>query len=96
MNKIDPDEDEDEDGNPIPNPNATKTPSSYRSRAQQAQQQLAQQYNNNQQHLPTMNSNQEMSMTGPARSFHQPHQQAFMQYQAQQIANKVTTPRYLN
>ena len=76
MNKIDPDEDEDEDGNPIPN--AEKKPSlgSYKARAQAAQQQqsqLAQQYNNN----------QIVNMNEPGRSSHQPHQQAWLQYQQQ-------------
>lgn len=95
MNKIDPDEEEDEDGNPIP---SNKPHSSYRSRAQAAQisaQQLAQQYNNNQVVMEQMNN----SMTGPARSYHQPHQQAYMQYQqqhqdqlARQAASGATVP----
>lgn len=76
MNKIDPDEEEDEEGNPIP---SNKPHSSYRSRAQISAQQLAQQYNNNQVVLDQMNN----SITGPARSYHQPHQQAYMQYQQQ-------------
>ena len=82
MNKIDPDEDEDEDGNPIP---STKQPSSYRARAQTAAQELAQQYNNNQNILEQMtNASLGPGTTGPARSNHQPHQQAYLQYQQQQ------------
>ena len=77
MNKIDPDEEEDEDGNPIPQSEKKPTLGSYRSRAQAAQQQhqqLAQQYNNN----PIVNMNE------PGKSYHQPHQQAWAQYQQQQ------------
>jgi len=77
MNKIDPDEEEDEDGNPIPQSEKKPSLGSYRARAQAAQQQhqqLAQQYNNN----PIVNMNE------PGKSYHQPHQQAWAQYQQQQ------------
>ena len=78
MNRIDQDDEEDEDGNPVPNPNPR---TSYNSRAKA----LAQQYNNNQQ-MPTeqVNNSGTANLNEPARSNHQPHQQAWLKYQEQQ------------
>lgn len=90
MNKIDPDEDEDEEGNPIPG--TGKQASSYRARGQQ----LAQQFNNNQS-VPVVDHM--AHMVQPGRSFHQPHQQAYAQYQqphppqAKRQSSRTTTPQ---
>merc|ERR1719219_813405 len=90
MNKIDPDEDEDEDGNLVP---SERPATSYKTRAPQAQE-LANQYNNTQQmNSSTVASNTNATDDGPARSNHQPHQQAWLKYQEEQKKLQASQPQ---